>query len=43
MIEQSPARKTLAALAAMLLTVAGFQQLMAIPPIYGAALTPPLA
>lgn len=43
MVEQSATHKALAALAAMLLTVAGFQQLMAVPPAYAAALTAPLA
>ena len=43
MIEQSPTRKTLAALAAMMLTVVGFQQLLTVPPAYAAAATAPLA
>ena len=43
MIEQSPARKTLAALAAMMLTVAGFQQLLTVPPAYAAATAAALA
>lgn len=43
MIEQSPTRKALAALAAMLLTVAGFQQLMTVPSAYAAAAIAPLA
>ena len=43
MLEQSPARKALAALAAMMLTVAGFQQLMTVPSAYAAAPVAPLA
>lgn len=43
MIEQSPARKSLAALAALLLTVVGFQQLLTVPPAYAVSATAPLA
>ena len=43
MIEQSPARKTLAALVAMMLTVVGFQQLLSIPPAYAVAIAAPVA
>lgn len=43
MIEQSPARKTLAALSAMVLTVAGFQQLLTVPLAYGAVVAVPIA
>lgn len=34
MTDQSPVRKTIAAVAALMLTVAGFQQLLTVPPAY---------
>lgn len=40
MIEQSPARKALAAFAALVLTVVGFQQLLTVPAAYAAAAAP---
>lgn len=43
MVDPSPAPKTFAALAALVLTVAGFQQVIAVPPAYAAARVAALA
>lgn len=43
MIEQSPARKSLAAIAALVLTVVGFQQLLTVPPVSAMSVAAPLA
>ena len=43
MIEQSPARKSLAAIAALVLTVVGFQQLLTVAPVQAASIAAPLA
>ena len=43
MTKQTPARKSLAAIAALVLTVVGFQQLLTVPPVYAMSVAAPLA